>query len=384
MKKIIFVILLAAISLSTIGCQTKDPASTDQNNPKNIVYFNEGTNYPSYNTWENILSVSEVKSYELIGTADASIDGNQENYQVSSLNTLEKEGFIEGKHAFKLLEGENIKDGSTGTCLAPNSVLRKLGKKIGDTITVDTGFNITDYKIVGSFGFRDEGSAQELDEMLNLVYTSFHDFKNSVDLDETGHFMAVSATCKSEEDAKNIIETTNTLLLADGINARSAVELPEDELNIKKIEPIDGTDFDQNPIEGTILEESGITMLNMWGTFCNPCIKEMPDLGEIHREYAKAGKKFKVIGICTDINYFDGKIDEGLLRTGKEIVEKTKADYQHILPGEVIRNGFLSKITAVPTTLFVNDKGEVLKTVVGARTKNQFVDIIDELLNQLQ
>ena len=29
------------------------------------------------------------------------------------------------------------------------------------------------------------------------------------------------------------------------------------------------------------LEESALTMVNIWGTFCGPCISEMPDLGAL-------------------------------------------------------------------------------------------------------
>ena len=30
---------------------------------------------------------------------------------------------------------------------------------------------------------------------------------------------------------------------------------------------------------------SKLTMINVWGTYCNPCLSEMPDLGEIASEY---------------------------------------------------------------------------------------------------
>ena len=50
-------------------------------------------------------------------------------------------------------------------------------------------------------------------------------------------------------------------------------------------ETLEGTEITQD-----IFAEADLTMVNIWGTFCGPCIREMPELGEISREYGeKAG-----------------------------------------------------------------------------------------------
>ena len=54
------------------------------------------------------------------------------------------------------------------------------------------------------------------------------------------------------------------------------------------------TDLDGNNIDQQILSGHKLTMINIWATFCEPCIKEMPDLGELHTTY---GEDFQVIGI---------------------------------------------------------------------------------------
>src|SRR5699024_5930416 len=45
-------------------------------------------------------------------------------------------------------------------------------------------------------------------------------------------------------------------------------------------ETIDGESVTQD-----IFGQSKLTMVNIWGTFCGPCIQEMPELGEISRSY---------------------------------------------------------------------------------------------------
>lgn len=144
---------------------------------------------------------------------------------------------------------------------------------------------------------------------------------------------------------------------------------------------IDGTDLDGNPLPDDLLLKDGVTMVNVWATFCNPCIKEMPDLGEINREYQEAGKKFKIIGICSDaIDYPAGTVNEKNLALAKEIVEKTNADYQHVVPGENLLTNLLPAVTAVPTTFFVDGDGNIIGALASALPKEEWIKLIDSLL----
>ena len=41
------------------------------------------------------------------------------------------------------------------------------------------------------------------------------------------------------------------------------------------------TDLDGNAVDNAVFENAELTFVNIWGTFCGPCINEMPDLGEL-------------------------------------------------------------------------------------------------------
>ena len=43
-------------------------------------------------------------------------------------------------------------------------------------------------------------------------------------------------------------------------------------------------DMDGNEVTSGIFSESKLTMINVWATYCNPCLNEMPDLGELSEE----------------------------------------------------------------------------------------------------
>ncbi|MCI6809084.1 MAG: redoxin domain-containing protein, partial [Spirochaetia bacterium] len=42
-------------------------------------------------------------------------------------------------------------------------------------------------------------------------------------------------------------------------------------------------DINNKNITSEIFEDAELTMINIWGTFCGPCIKEMPDLAQLNK-----------------------------------------------------------------------------------------------------
>lgn len=134
---------------------------------------------------------------------------------------------------------------------------------------------------------------------------------------------------------------------------------------------LDGKEINQD-----IFAQADLTMVNIWGTFCGPCIREMPDLGEISREYADKG--FQMVGIVSDITEAN---DAGAL----DIVEKTKADYTHIVLSEDLYNNYVAGVSVVPTTVFVDKEGKQVGSVyAGSKSKAKWESIIDEMLGNVQ
>ena len=81
------------------------------------------------------------------------------------------------------------------------------------------------------------------------------------------------------------------------------------------------SDLDGNEVDQSIFEGRSLTMINIWATFCTPCLNEMRDLGAIHQEYAD--KDFQVVGIVIDVLNRDGTLDEVQVELANEIVGKT-------------------------------------------------------------
>ena len=156
-------------------------------------------------------------------------------------------------------------------------------------------------------------------------------------------------------------------------------ETPEGaEENTVKVS-FEGQDMEGNTVSSDIFPNSRLTMINVWATYCNPCLREMPELAQLTAEYTS--EDFQLIGIISDVQ--EGA-DQSAMETAAQLIEQTGADYPHLLLNESIYYGMLTDVMAVPTTFFVDSEGNILDTVVGAMDKSAWKEKIDELLEELE
>ncbi|WP_027728435.1 TlpA disulfide reductase family protein [Treponema sp. C6A8] len=141
----------------------------------------------------------------------------------------------------------------------------------------------------------------------------------------------------------------------------------------------DTVDLNGNAVTDAIFKENKITMLNIWGTFCPPCIREMPDLAKLNE--ANKSKGLQVVGIPIDILDQTGKVFPKKKATADEIINSTGAHYTHIIPNYGMMSTFLRSIQAVPATIFVDSNGnQIGQMYLGARSQQDWQKIIDKLL----
>ena len=142
-------------------------------------------------------------------------------------------------------------------------------------------------------------------------------------------------------------------------------------------------DTDGNIVDQSILKECKLTMINVWGTFCGPCIREMPDLAALNAKYSDRG--FQIIGIPIDVvdnnlNKIPGKIAEM-----NEIIETTGADYRHLVPSRSLNDALLSSLQAVPASFFFDEEGRLIGDVyMGARSEAEWETIINSILESME
>ena len=150
-----------------------------------------------------------------------------------------------------------------------------------------------------------------------------------------------------------------------------------------KTEETEFGDFTVSSLDGTevtseILKGHKVNLINIWATYCGPCITEMPDLDVIDKTY---GDEVQVIGFCIDIADSTGNIDADLLEQAVRIVnEVTKVSYTSLIPSPALLKGVLSDIFAVPTSYIVDENGKVLESFVGRKSQDELERMLKKYL----
>lgn len=139
-------------------------------------------------------------------------------------------------------------------------------------------------------------------------------------------------------------------------------------------ETIDGEKVTEDVFKGNKL-----TMVNVWGTFCSPCINEMPDLEKISKDYADKG--VVVIGICADLyDYIRQENSAEKIKDAEDIIADTGVTYMNIIPSVSLNEAKLDYINTFPTTYFINEDGEIISEYIGSRSYNEWGRIIESML----
>ena len=97
------------------------------------------------------------------------------------------------------------------------------------------------------------------------------------------------------------------------------------------------------------LAEYDLTMVNIWTTWCGPCIAEMPELQKL---YEVLPDNVNMITICAD-----GDKESEL---AKQIIEKSGCFFQTLYPNEQLEQALLNEVIAYPTTVFFDRNGNLV------------------------
>ena len=186
-----------------------------------------------------------------------------------------------------------------------------------------------------------------------------------------------------------LLAALGALLLLGGCAAREAAPgpAPTAAATEEPAPPADNgllADFSADTVDGgeadaSIFADHTLTMVNVWATFCGPCINEMPDLAELDEAYADEG--FQIVGIVSDVVDLDGNFLPTTFETAVAIIEATGADYTHLLPSDSLYDALLKNAVYVPTTVFVDAAGnQVGEMLVGSRSREDWAAVIEEYL----
>lgn len=157
----------------------------------------------------------------------------------------------------------------------------------------------------------------------------------------------------------------------------AAAETPEAESGaaVEDAVTFETTDLDGNPVSSAdIFSQHKMTMVNLWGTYCGPCIGEMPDLEILNARLAE--KDCAIIGVVIDVRSAG---DTAMISTAKEILTDTGVTYLNLVPWATLWDDLPAEF--IPTTYFIDSNGAVVgEAAIGARGADEYEALVDALL----
>lgn len=116
-----------------------------------------------------------------------------------------------------------------------------------------------------------------------------------------------------------------------------------------------------------------VILLNFWATWCPPCRKELPDLSQISNDLK--GKDFVMIGVSVDDNQ---QVLDSFLKTNN--LSYTNVFEPNELVGKYMEAAGENQ-NVVPQTYIIDKKGKVVEAIMGSRSKQAFLELINKYLN---
>ena len=135
-----------------------------------------------------------------------------------------------------------------------------------------------------------------------------------------------------------------------------------------------GTDVNGNAVNtAEVFAKNKVTVVNIWASWCPPCVGEIPELDKMNKELSEKG--------CGVIGLLDDGEDPQGLEDAKDILQDVGATYLNmIFPYKISAN---VAFQAYPTTFFVDSNGTIIGEPVVGAAPDRYREMVDTLLSNM-
>lgn len=115
-----------------------------------------------------------------------------------------------------------------------------------------------------------------------------------------------------------------------------------------------------------------VVLVNVWATWCPPCVDEMPSMERLYREFK--GEKFEILAVSIDA-------------LGEKVVAPFMKKYNLSFPALMDPDGTIKTLyhtTGVPESFIVDQEGILIKQIIGPRdwAKPEIIGFFRNLLQK--
>lgn len=176
-----------------------------------------------------------------------------------------------------------------------------------------------------------------------------------------GSVLILMTGCGDTGDSQDTVENDTTVQTTESdATGEETVQEETAEEEGTKFPAFTATDLEGNTVTESIFADKDLTVLNIWGTFCGPCVGEMPELGEWAKEMPD---NVQMVGLIIDIN---GEEDTEHRDLAVDIASKAGAEFTQLIANQDFVP-VLKDVLGVPTTMFIDKDGNIAgEPILGA------------------
>ena len=390
-----FLLLGLCVSLSFTACQNKGvaeqtstetaPTGEDAAGQQGLVVspeeagvsVNMDSNGDSFKPADYTIPVKDEYVYEYLGLQFKLSDKIKEMMKTKDIVMLDDQSPLDQDLKYALLYFSKLTDEQK------NAEIGKMGD----------GYEKWQESLnrIGTIGMFEKSLSEE--EIGKITKCDSHTKLGESKDGKYSYYLSVNSTADAEtieELKQTTVEITekkdrpeNGFVLAEKSDLEGDMVFSADSQNaVTDLSNLQTKDIDGKEFSGKNFSDYDLTMVNVFATWCSPCVQEIPDLAEIQKEMKDKG--VNIVGVVTDTVDQTGENREALEKA-KLIRERSKAEYPFLIPDQNNFNGRLSGIQAFPETFFVDKKGQIVgETYSGSRNKKAWIEIIEKELAKVK
>ena len=141
---------------------------------------------------------------------------------------------------------------------------------------------------------------------------------------------------------------------------QASIARPAPSFSVKTLEgkPLRSTDLRNKPV-----------IVDFWATWCGPCRASMPHLSAMQSRYEKQG--LTIVGMS---------VDDGGPAGVRKFANTLGVKFTLAMANDEILDAY-GPIRSIPTTFFINRKGDIVRRVVGYIDGETMEDYVKEILD---
>jgi thiol-disulfide isomerase/thioredoxin len=180
--------------------------------------------------------------------------------------------------------------------------------------------------------------------------------------------------CGGNKTVEN--QTVNAPNTANTANATNTATVAKKDSSNLKAMPSEIMQADMKSPDGKTFKladtKDKVLLVNMWATWCMPCVKEMPEIDKLNSEM---GDKVQAISItAVDDDNSEAQI--------KSFLKSKNFTYQQGIADTKTWDALaeFSKAPGIPINFILTKDGKIVKTLIGGRKYEEFKSAVEEAL----